>query len=375
MHKRVFHFVLALALLISFSLATDTSSDTNDTQAKKHRKEQTRPIKLGTSGGNNKDTNGFFCCSGTLGALVEDIGGTTIRQYILSNNHVLGLSNKGKAGDDVDQPGLIDHNCIPSNGGPVADLSRKVKFKFGTSRKNLVDAAIAQVRPGAVDPSGAILDIGIPGQPVEPALGDKVQKTGRTTGKRAGEVIALGVTFLVPIPEACGSGSSKLARFDDQIVIEPVKRAKPFVQGGDSGSLVVAKTASCPAAVGLVAFGDDQGVGGANRIQNVLSKLKVKIVGCPAAASASRNVIRPLSMQDPRMMEAKAVKERYLDRLLRTPGVSAVGIGRADQNSEQLALIVYVVKGSIAASKGGLVPSYVGNLPVRIKETSGFRLM
>ena len=372
MHTRYFRFVLLFAILICFTVVRNTSSDTDEQNAKKHRAQQNRPIKLGTSGGNNEDTDGFFCCSGTLGALVEDLAG--LNQFILSNNHVLGLGNRGRAGDDVDQPGLIDHNCSPSNLGPVADLTKKVKFRFGATKKNLVDAAIAKVRPGQVDPTGAILDIGIPGQPVEAALGDQVQKTGRTTGKRAGEVIALGVTLFVPIPTECGSIDSKLARFDDQIVIEPVKRAKPFVQPGDSGSLVVEKKTSCPASIGLLAFGDDQGVGGANRIQNVLTKLKVRIVGCAAGAYASKKVIRPLSIQDSRVKEAIAVKEKYLDQLMRTPGVSAVGVGKANDGSGNLALIVYVVKGSLAAGKG-FIPAQYGNLPVRVKETSGFRLM
>jgi len=39
----------------------------------------------GVSGGNVNDITARFCCSGTLGSLVQ--AGTT--QYILSNNHVL----------------------------------------------------------------------------------------------------------------------------------------------------------------------------------------------------------------------------------------------------------------------------------------------
>ena len=372
MYNGSVRFILLLTLVLCVGLATETTSDT---QAKKHRKEQIRPIKLGTSGGNNKDSNGFFCCSGTLGALVEDSSGATIKQYVLSNNHVLGLGNSGKAGDDVDQPGLIDHQCTPSNSGPVADLSRKVKFKFGLVKKNLVDAAIAQVRPGAVDPTGAIIDIGRPGQPIEAALGDKVTKVGRTTGKRNGEIIVLATTLLVPIPNECGGTTSKIARFEDQFLIEPLKRAKPFVQGGDSGSLIVEKKAGCPASVGLLAFGDDNGIGGANRIQTVLEKLKVKIVGCDATGAAVQKSIRQLSMQDPRILQAVAVKDRYVERLIRTPGVSAVGVGRAGNGSDELAVIVFVKKGSVAATQRGLIPLQLETFPVRIRETSGFRLM
>jgi hypothetical protein len=372
MYNRTVSLVLLFAVAICFSFPTETTSET---QAKKHRKEQIRPIKLGTSGGNNKDANGFFCCSGTLGALVEDISGSPIKQYVLSNNHVLGLGNKGKAGDDVDQPGLIDHNCFPSSAGPVADLSRKVNFKFGLAKKNFVDAAIAQVRPGAVDPAGAILDIGLPGQPIEPALGDKVQKVGRTTGKRAGKIVVLATTLIVPIPTECGGSASKTARFEDQMIIQPAKASKPFSQSGDSGSLVVQKKTGCPAAIGLLAFGDNNGFGGANRIQTVLSKLKVKIVGCDPSAAASQKSIRPFSMQDSRILQAVSIKDRYVDQLIKTPGVSAVGVGHAIEGSEQLAVIVFVTKGSVAATNRGSFPMQLETFPVRIIETSGFRLM
>ena len=48
-----------------------------------HKARQARPIQLGVSGGNANDTANGFCCSGTLGALVQR-GGT---QFILSNTH------------------------------------------------------------------------------------------------------------------------------------------------------------------------------------------------------------------------------------------------------------------------------------------------
>src|SRR5215218_403678 len=63
---------------------------------------QKRNTNFGVSGGNVKDISRRFCCSGTLGALITD--GTT--QYVLSNNHVLGLADKAAVGDDVSQPGL-----------------------------------------------------------------------------------------------------------------------------------------------------------------------------------------------------------------------------------------------------------------------------
>src|SRR3954451_10870876 len=64
-----------------------------------------RNLHFGVSGGNVNDISRRFCCSGTLGSLVS-AGGS---QFILSNNHVLGLAGSATVGDDVSQPGLIDN--------------------------------------------------------------------------------------------------------------------------------------------------------------------------------------------------------------------------------------------------------------------------
>src|SRR5215471_3842943 len=83
------------------------------------------------SGGNVNDITARFCCSGTLGSLLQAGG----NQYILSNNHVLGRSDQATAGEDISQPGLIDNNCrVPPI---VADFT--LASPLGTN----VDAAIA----------------------------------------------------------------------------------------------------------------------------------------------------------------------------------------------------------------------------------------
>src|SRR5512143_1926133 len=61
----------------------------------------------GVSGGNVNDRSKAFCCSGTLGSLVES-GGV---QYILSNNHVLARADQASLGEEISQPGLIDNGC------------------------------------------------------------------------------------------------------------------------------------------------------------------------------------------------------------------------------------------------------------------------
>ena len=86
---------------------------------------------LGSSGGNNNDFDArgntiVDCCSGTLGALIQDENG---KQYLLSNNHVLARSDHASVGDAIVQPGLIDNNCTPNGEGgaiqSVAALTEK----------------------------------------------------------------------------------------------------------------------------------------------------------------------------------------------------------------------------------------------------------
>jgi hypothetical protein len=140
--------VLFLGLILLFSGRAAWSQDQNY---------QDRPIEMGVSGSNINDFSRMYCCSGTMGALVQD----NSSQYILSNNHVLAITNQGRIGDDIIQPGLIDQSqvCTQDTGDAVADLSRFVPIAFKKGAKNRVDAAIAQVRDGKVDASGAILNI------------------------------------------------------------------------------------------------------------------------------------------------------------------------------------------------------------------------
>jgi len=77
-----------------------------------HQVRQTRPIQLGTTGGNINDRSAAFCCSGTLGALVQNA--TT--QFILSNNHVLARTNRAAIGEDTEpgmQPGCYGRRRRP----------------------------------------------------------------------------------------------------------------------------------------------------------------------------------------------------------------------------------------------------------------------
>jgi hypothetical protein len=246
-----------------------------------HQVWQQRPIKLGTSGGNINDSSKLWCCGGTLGALVED----NSNQYILSNNHVLARTNIGLQGEGVIQPGLIDQNPVcykdtPDTVGYLSDFI-SIKFKKGASVPlNEVDAAIAVVEAGKVEPNGIIFDIGlVSANTVSAFVGQAVQKSGRTTGHTVGTISAIDVDVDVSYSKECGGGGSQAARFTKQIMIAPGN----FSAGGDSGSLIVEANAAdansgLPRAVGLL-FAGSSTTTIANPIDAVLRNLGVVMPG------------------------------------------------------------------------------------------------
>jgi hypothetical protein len=340
-----------------------------------HRKHQARPVKMGTSGGNANDQSAEFCCSGTLGGLVRDSQGIN---YILSNNHVLGIANKAKLGDAITQPGSIDANCETPDSNIVARFTRFIKIKFGQNTNNKVDAAVAETIQGQVNTSGFILEIKNPGQPAEAQLGMGVKKAGRTTGLRRGVIDTLNLTVRVSFSNSCGSEGSKVARFTDQIGISdaPGGTKPPFIAGGDSGSLLVKNVGNCPATIGLLFAGDDIGNAAANRIQNVLNLLGqgMRIVGCGTQALQIEDPYA-LTMNHPQVLNASAIQRRYEDALFSIPGVIGVGIGLANPHSRELSLIVYTTRGTDVAKAANILPQRLENLAVVKKITGEFKAL
>jgi hypothetical protein len=266
-----------------------------DSNPATHQAQLTTPISLGSSGGNNNDydTQGNQiedCCGGTLGALIQNTGGT---QYILSCNHVLARSDQAATGEMIVQPGLIDNNCTPNGDGsgttPVGVLTAWLPLSSSTTN---VDAAIAQVDSGAVSSSGAILELGAvqngelaaapPGISSTGGKGEtltttglSVAKSGRTTGLTCANVSSINMNIEVSYFKDCAETEPYLTKtYTNQIVIE----GNNFSDAGDSGSLVVDSTNAEP--VGLFYAGGVQQVGNsevsegiANPAPTVLSEL------------------------------------------------------------------------------------------------------
>jgi hypothetical protein len=232
-----------------------------------HTTPQAAPIQLGTSGGWRYDLANGYCCGGTLGSLIQ-VNGV---QYVLSNYHVLeadivggGNNLTAQPGAPVVQPGLIDVNCNAGNTQDVATL-----VKLGALPASNVDCAIAQVLPGQVSLTGAILEVGtISSATVDAFISQAVKKSGRTTGLTRSSISALNASISVTYENECAGGTAFTKTFTGQIVI--ANKGSRFLNSGDSGSLMVEDAATNPHAVGLLYAGSSS-TAIANPIGQVLS--------------------------------------------------------------------------------------------------------
>ncbi len=253
-----------------------------------------RPLRPGTSIGL---ANGS---TGTLGCFVKK-GGLVL---VLSNNHVLAMLNQAATGSAIVQPGSADGGTLANQVGTLVEyvpisfldpaeaeaaasgqsvppsglaailagllklLSDLITPRSTTppppptiAEGNRVDAALALPLAGvSIDPN--IVDLGSPPAGiVDPQLGTKVFKSGRTSGVTEATITQLDVTVNVRYGE-------QIARFTNQIM------TTPFSQPGDSGSLVLDFQRN---AVGLLFSGSSQ-VSVLNPIGMVLAAFGAELV-------------------------------------------------------------------------------------------------
>lgn len=318
-----------------------------------------RNLHFGVSGGNVRDQTNRFCCSGTLGALVRD---TQNVQYILSNNHVLGLSGAASAGDDISQPGLIDNGC--QTPPIVAD------FTTAPALSSNVDAAIAQLRAGQMDSTGFIEDIGTISSVVKaPAVGLSVAKSGRTTGFTTGTISSINTTVSVRYPNRCGGGGGPVFTFTNQVVIN----STTFSAGGDSGSLIVTNN-QCHQPVALLFAGSSSSTIG-NPISLVLTRVSaalgrtVSFVGgtCTAAATLEGLSTGLLSREE--IARVRAIKDSRENNLLSRPSVIGVGVGASDDNPFEAVIVVYVDETTGLTPR---LPRSINGVRVKVVNTDTF---
>ena len=352
---RLNFFLSGVVLSIMLASAQGHAAQNN------HKARQTRPIQLGVSGGSVVDKVHNACCSGTLGSLVRDKAGNL---YILSNTHVLAgdsaIGNNKKVsakGDPINQPGYIDVNCSQNTADYVAILSNWISIV--PNGVTSVDAAIAQIDTHMVDTSGSILEIGkISSTPVAAFVGQKVKKSGRTSGLTRGAVTGLHATITVGYTDECG-GNEFDSTFHDQILVGP----GAFLKGGDSGSLMVEDVAVNPRPVGLLFAGSDT-VAVANPIQDVLDALDISFVGIKTADSKPKAAF--FTKISSNTAKVKAIKDKHSEMLLQIDGVvgHAVGVSKDDSTTHTILVLVE----SLTDEVRNLVPNQLDGVSVEVLE-------
>jgi hypothetical protein len=348
---------------------------------------QAVPVELGSSGGNahdfinNTSKNTITCCGGTLGSLVTR-GGV---QYILSANHILARSDGATVGDAIIQPGLIDTaTCTTAGTATVANLSQFSNLQATPSPN--IDAAIAQVITGKVDPTGKIIYLGgavdangvpvadapqggtgIPASSV--AVGRPVAKSGRSTGLTCSTIEATNISTRVNYTVNCdGTGTSFPVNYTNQIGVI----GGDFSGEGDSGSLIVTQDTASPLAL-LYAGSDTDTVG--NPVADVLNFFGNntmfvggtvhQVVGCslPTAPQSAKTVV-PSSVASQVIQKAVATRDLHAPELLAYPEVQAVGAGQSYDNPKEAAILFFVTQGESRTN----LPTQVDGVRTRVIE-------
>jgi hypothetical protein len=339
-----------------------------------HQTQLSTPILLGSSGGNNQDydTQGnqiVDCCGGTLGALIQNSGGT---QYLLSCNHVLARSDQASVGEMIVQPGLIDNNCTPNGDGsgttPVGVLTTWLPLSSASTN---VDAAIAAVNSGAVSPTGAIMELGTAGaggvlsaappgisstsgKGENGSIGMAVAKSGRTTGLTCANITAVNLSVEVGYFRNCEETEPYLTKtYTNQISIE----GNDFSDAGDSGSLVVDASDAEPVGLffagGVTNTGVSEGV--ANPAPTVLAELGTQEgtsytfvgttdhpVSCLNYGNATATAAQASTLTDAQSQLAQQALAQARTLVNPSTGILGVAAGKSGDHAGEATVILYV---------------------------------
>jgi hypothetical protein len=343
-----------------------------------HQVQLTTPILLGSSGGNNKDydtvvQNGTTyiedCCGGTLGALIQNTGGT---QYLLSCNHVLARSDQAAPGETIIQPGLIDAGCYPTTDGgtetPVGILTASLPLNSSSTN---ADAAIAQVNSGAVNTGGAIQELGTkqangtlaaapPGISSTNGNGENgtinmvVAKSGRTTGLTCASIAAIDLDVQVSYYKNCAETEPYLSKtYTSQIAIE----GNEFSDAGDSGSLVVDAGNAEPVGLFFAGGATNTGVseGVANPAPTVLAELGAQQgttytfvgttdhqVSCLNYGNATATAAQAIALTDAQTALAQQALTQARMMINPSLGILGASVGKSSDHAGKAAVILYV---------------------------------
>jgi hypothetical protein len=336
------------------------------------------PVQLGSSG-SNVDAICLtpapgFCFGGTLGSLVT--GGGKI--YILSNNHVLGLSDGGAIGQAVTQPGVIETNCSTTGTITVANVSNIINLQSEPIPAFPVDVTTAQIISGQVDPNDNILELGtlstvngvqVP-QPAQPAegpgmaatVGQLLAKSGRTTGLTCATVEAIDASMIeVGYSEGCATTTSFNVTYNDEVVVGNMSNGQNFIGDGDSGSLAVDEATAQPVAL-MFAGSDTDAVG--NPVADVLNALKSTTGGAtftfvggaqhtvPGCGLPGLSSVKVTPQSTAGTLTASATQRAQMaattnsTQIMNTQGVSAYGQGDSLDAPQEPAVMIFVAPGA-----------------------------
>jgi hypothetical protein len=187
---------------------------------------------------------------GTLGGYVLD--GASSKILMLSNNHVIALSNNAVVGDTiVDRPG----------NNHIGKLERFAPLLLPPNI-NIVDAAVGRIRkehfPGDYAENRVT--------PANPKVGMGVYKFGARTGLTYGTIVSVDGAIAANYP---GLGT---LNFRETLIIRG--NDEPFSLPGDSGSFIFNESHKL---VGLVFAGDTDGtISFGNSIVNVINTLGIR---------------------------------------------------------------------------------------------------
>ncbi len=351
------------------------------------------PVQLGSSGGNANSlcTSSNTCTGGTLGSLVSG-GGKT---YILSNNHVLGLSDGATVGQEVTQPGIIETNCETAGTINVATVADIISLETQPIPATPVDVTTGLVTSGQVDPNDNILELGalstvngvqVP-QPAPPVsgsgmaatVGQLLAKSGRTTGLTCAAVDLIDMSALVSYTKGCSTTNINVT-YTDAVLVNNMSNEQSFIGNGDSGSLAVDAATAQP--VALMFAGDENDSIG-NPVADVLAALKATTSGAPTftfVGTATQHTVAGCSLPGlssvtvtpqsakatgSALQNANAAITRNAAQILNTQGVTAYSPGMSLDSPKEPAIVVFAAPGTSHAS----IPPEIDGVRTRIVET------
>jgi hypothetical protein len=350
----------------------------------------TAPVQLGSSGGNADSlcANTNTCTGGTLGSLVTGGG----KFYVLSNNHVLGLSDGATVGQEVTQPGIIDTNCQLAGTINVATVADIISLESQPT-STPVDVTTALVTSGQVDTFDHILELGAvssgvpqPAQPVEgggmaATVGELLAKSGRTTGLTCATVDTINTTMVVvQYTKGCTTTNFNVT-YNDEVVVNNMSSGQNFIGNGDSGSLAVDEATAQP--VALMFAGDETSALG-NPVADVLAALQATnggttftfvgtaaphaVPGCslPGLSAVAVTPQEASKTSSSAAQNAMATANRNAAQIINTQGVSAYGAAMSLDAPKEPAILIFASTGASHAD----IPAEIDGVRTRIIETN-----